>query len=238
LRATTLTELWCGTLDGAVSASGAAPAVFDDVVVQSALTPLSLYHLTRQMQKMGFVQYVRSLANVIGGNSYHPAGQVVFGLRLSDGGKIWKSREFASAASIRGHSSGTATDGDGIGVVVLPVPDVVWAFDIRSGRELWRTAAVHARGPALVVEQTVFVFGSTGVIRVLNLRDGAVRCSYQSSMRFDRAGPAIAGSLLVISSIEGEVVAIPRRFLEHCQANELLGLLGAGPALPTSIGPH
>jgi outer membrane protein assembly factor BamB len=109
----------------------------------------------------------------------------------------------------------------------------VIAFDIDSGRELWRLPAEAARGPALAIDSSVYIFAGSGSIRVVRLADGQVTWRHQSSFQFDRAGPAATGSLLVIGALSGEVLGFPRSILDECRRTELIRVFGKGVRDPS-----
>jgi outer membrane protein assembly factor BamB len=226
LSAQTLATYWCRVLPGVVSASGSAPSVAAGIVIQSAPIPMSVYRVPAQLSAMGADLYVRSAIDVARGQSYRPAGQRLFGLDARSGDIIWQSRDFPATRFIRGHSSGTPVMTSAIGVVLLPIADIVLAFDVTTGRELWRAAGEQSRGPALVIDNTVYVFGGSGVIRTMNLSTGAVTCRHRSRYRFDRAGPAAAGALLTIGTTTGDVVGVPRTWLDECRTDQLREMFG------------
>lgn len=232
-----LATTWCQNLPGVVSASGSAPTVVDGVVLQSALSPISLYRIPAQAAGMGMSFYAQSLTDIVRGRSYRPAGQRLFALDVADGRQLWSSPNFSAKRVIRGHSSGTAVAADGLGAVVLPIPDIVIAFDVRTGHELWRAPGDQSRGPMLVLDSAVYLFGAGGSIRVLRLRDGTPICAFRANARFDRAGPTAAGDLLLIGSIPGVMYGVPRHLLDDCRVNDLQALL-QDPARPSSEFVH
>lgn len=238
LLSTTLQNLWCREIRGAVSASTSAPTIAGGIVLQTGATPMSVYRIPQQLRRLGPRRYAQSALDIARGQSYRPAGQALFALHLSDGTMVWQSPEFPASRFIRGHSSGTVAVSNDVGVVVLPIPNIVLAFDVQTGHELWRAPGEQARGPALIADSSVYVFGANGVIRVLRAYDGAVKCSYKSTMSFDRAGPVAAGQTLIFGTVSGKVLAVPRRVFNVCERRTLQQLFGPEGTAAIESAPH
>lgn len=143
--------------------------------------------------------------------------QLFTGLDIATGRVNWTSPLFRTRATMPGHSSGTAAVQGGIGVIVLPGADTVVAFDTRTGTIRWTSGANQVRGPALILDGQVIVAGHNGVIEVRDLRGGALSCTMRRTVGFDRAGPVLAGGLLIFANLEGVVEAIPAGALLSCE---------------------
>jgi outer membrane protein assembly factor BamB len=226
LDATDLSRQWCSRLPGVAETGVAGPAVFDTVIVQSAAQMLDVYHLGTQAAQVGPVLLGRIAADIIVGRSERPVGQIIFGVRVRDGSILWRGLSHPARRIVLGHNSGTATGSRSIGVVVLPIPDLVVAFNPATGTEIWHAEADGSRGPPLVVDSSVYVFSATGSIRVLRIRDGSTACTYRSKFKFDRAGPSLAGTLLLVGTISGEIFGIPRSLIDNCRLDQLDLLIG------------
>jgi len=115
-----------------------------------------------------------------------------------------------------GHTSGTPTVSEGLGVVLLPIADRVLAFRLQDGRILWLRPAFASRGPVLVDSGRVYAIGRRGELRVWALASGDSLCANTIARHFDRAGPILAGSSLIVGTLEGTVLAVPRAVVDRC----------------------
>jgi outer membrane protein assembly factor BamB len=201
--------------------------------VGTALLPLrdlSFADLTRQT--------LRNAALEIWSNIVLPprtAGQVIFALDLHTGAVTWKSRVFGQAYPADGHTSGTPVFDGETGIVILPVPDSIVAFNRASGTVRWTASAHRARGPSLIVDGHVIVAGRDGVTEVRTVATGAVTCTMKRKVGYDRAGPALAAGTLVFADLNGLIEAIPLQALLACDAAQLVDRT---PAQSTSGAAH
>ena len=148
-------------------------------------------------------------------------GQRVYALRLRDGSTVWTGPTLAKTRPTEGHTSGTPTVSNGIGVVLLPIADKVVAFRPSDGRMLWSRPAFASRGPVLVDSGRVYAIGRRGEVRVWSLASGDSLCATTIARHFDRAGPIVAGPLFIVGTLEGTVIAIPRAAVDRCARLDL-----------------
>ncbi len=70
------------------------------------------------------------------------------------------------------------------------------------------------------MDNAVVFAGRDGVITVRSMLDGTLRCSVHRRIGWDRAGPAIAGDLLIFADLNGEIEAIPTADLLACHVGD------------------
>ena len=205
----TLRQIWCRELPNLRLMGHAAGTVYNGAVLVSGIgTPLSMtlrdFVNTRPRTQ---IRLVKSLLFPTLWEEW--TGQVFASLRLSDGTLLWKTPLFRNPRAIEGHISGTATVSDGIGVIVLPQSDTLLAFNPADGKVRWAAGAHAARGPVLIHAGRVFLAGRDGMVETRMLDDGELRCSVKMPDGFDRAGPVLAGQLLIFASLKGRIDAVP-----------------------------
>ncbi len=214
---------WCHDFPDLRMMGHAAPTVFRDLVTVSGVATVSSPTLW-EFRHMGRGLQWRLLRSALFPGKYEVyAGQVFAALDLHDGSLRWRSPLYSDPRLVAGHTSGTATIHDTLGVIVLPVADTVVTFDPRTGDAYWARFAHQARGPALVLGNQVIVAGRDGIVDISSLADGAPRCSFTRPAGFDRAGPTPVASHLVFARMDGVVEAIPTA--------SVLGCTGAGMTL-------
>ncbi len=218
LLMSTLEQLWCRTVPHLRMMGHAAPAIGEGHVVLSGagstLTPT-----WTEFRALPFkLQWRLIRAALYPAANETPSGQAFVSLALRDGQIEWMSPLFANPRSVEGHIAGTAVLGAGEGVIVLPIADTVVSFDLENGAVRWTGSGHGARGPALVAGDRVVVAGREGVITVRDRATGAITCTIRRPVGFDRAGPTLAGGLLIFADLKGGVEAIPLAEVLSCPA--------------------
>lgn len=194
-----------------------APSVAGELVTFSGLATVATPSLG-EWARLPFALQRKLVTSALFPGEYEVyAGQVFLARDLDSGELRWRSPLFADPRFVLGHTSGTATIVDSIGVIVLPLSDALVAFDPASGTIRWQRGAHDSRGPPLAVDGHAVVAGRDGVIHVHRLADGEETCAIARPTRFDRSGPALAGDLAVFTSRFGGVEAIPVADLLACR---------------------
>ena len=219
LLISSMQTLWCRAMPFHLETGHSSPSIVAGTVISSSrIRPraASLRELSRLPGAVLWRQ-VRSLLEM----NFESAGQRIQAFRLSDGTPLWSSRLFPDLRVVDGHPSGTAAIHDSIGVMVLPTADTIAAFDIRTGRVLWAAGAHESRGPPLIIGGTVLNAGHDGTTELRDVATGKLACTMTRATGYDRAGPTIAGGLVLFSNLKGELEAIPRSALLGCDAAAL-----------------
>jgi outer membrane protein assembly factor BamB len=217
LMISTLDSLWCRAVPHLRMMGHASPAIAEhEVIVSGAATLFAptlreFFHLPFRVQR----KLVRSALFPDGYDEF--AGQLITALDLSTGKTRWRTGLFANPRLVVGHIAGTAAVADSIGAIVLPVSDTLVVFDVSTGRTLWTAPAHNSRGPPLIAGDRVVLAGHDGVIEVRRLRDGIRTCLMQRKVGYDRAGPTLAGNIVIFANLQGEVEAIPIARLLGCR---------------------
>ena len=215
LRISTLETRWCRRFRSLRMLGHAAPTIDGDRVLVTGAA--SLFSLGRGDLRMLSKEEMLRLARTSLFPSRYEAhsGQVFLSLRLADGDVAWRSPHFGNPREAGGHLAGTAVMRDGIGFIVLPISDTLVAFDRGSGAVRWTRDGREARGPVLVVNDRIIRGGRDGRVSVLDPRTGRTLCEERRPNGFDRAGPVLAGGLLLFGTLDGHVEAIPAdRYLQ------------------------
>ncbi len=214
----TLQPLWCQEISDLRKLGHSSPTVAGDRVFLSGVATVRSPSLG-EFRHLGRGLQWRLVKSALFPGKYEVyAGQVFLALDLHDGHQVWRSKLFALSRDIAGHTSGTATVEDSIGVVVLPVADTMVAFSTHSGVTRWTASGHAARGPPLILNHRLVIAGRDGVIEVRDLDDGALRCTIRRPVGWDRAGPIVAGGLVIFANLDGEIEAIPTGDLLGCRA--------------------
>ncbi len=214
VEVSTLKRLWCrrfGTLTGM---GHAGPTMLPGVVIVSGTVGLL------GMSPGEFLQTFLALRWDVIKTAFYPeggvGGQRFVALDLRDGKTRWASRLVAGSIAPVGHTAGTATIRDSIGVIVLPNADSIVAFRTATGATLWQASALASRGPPLVENGEVVLTGRDGEIEIRELLTGRLKCRMRRSVGYDRAGPTLAGNAVILANLAGEVEGMPLDALRSC----------------------
>lgn len=212
----TLNTIWCRTVPGLIKVGHAGPTISNGAIIVSGLTLLRGISFA-EFWRLPFQRQRKAIWTIFGPDAIE-IGQEYLAFDLHSGQRLWTSRLFRSTREVEGHTSGTAVIARGIGVIVLPVADTLVGFTASSGTPLWTAGARGSRGGPLVVGNWVILAGRDGVIDVRDLSTGDLKCSLQRTVGYDRAGPTLAGGLVIFANLKGEVEAIPVTTLIACTA--------------------
>ncbi len=213
----TFEERWCSTFPGLRRMGHGSPAIAGQMVVVSAVTSM-FPPGPAEFVKLPFMVQAALLRAVIFPKYWSASysGQVFMGLDLATGRQQWISRFFGVERTTKGHMAGTATVRNGRAAIVLPLADSIIAFDPNSGAIAWSNPAHSARGAPLLFDDVVLLAGRDGIIQVRRMTDGTVTCSLKRAVGWDRAGPVLAGGLVVFADLTGGIEAIPTGELLGC----------------------
>ena len=100
-----------------------------------------------------------------------------------------------------------------VGVLAAPpqcdrdVPSYVAAFDMRTGRTVWRNRSGPVEASPLVVGRTVIVGSWDGRLRAFDAATGALRWSFDTDGAI-KAGAVLAGGRVIVGSYDGSLYAV------------------------------
>lgn len=225
--APTLRRLWCHQYPGYRMMGHAASAIANGQVVLSAVTTLgNLTWAEFRAAPFGLARRLVQTALFPVVSTEH-GGQRLLALDLATGEERWRTTNFPKVRWVDGHTAGSASLGDTVGLVVLPEADVTVGFDPRNGHVRWTAPAHLARGPALLVGTIAIVTGMDGTLDVRNAVGGGVLCQAKRDVGFDRSGPAVRGRTMYFASRDGTVEAVPLADVMRCA-------LPVGPKKPAT----
>ncbi len=213
-----LRTIWCQRLRGLLEMGHASAAVADGVVIVSGIATAASISLADWLQAplMLELQLLRAMLFPVYWDVNHP-GQQFLGLDLRDGTVLWRSSLYHVNAEFKGHHAGTAAVQDGVGVISLPIAGTLVAFEVMSGRELWRRDGEAQRGPPLLIGNRVIFARGDGLAEILDLTSGKAICDVRRDVGWDRAGPVRAGNQVILADVDGLVEAIPVDDLLACR---------------------
>ena len=223
----TLEPIWCRTVPGFMKIGHAGPTIDNGAVIVSGIALLRGVSLA-EFWRLPFKIQRKAIWTALGPDA-ELIGQNYLSFDLHSGQRRWASRLFPSTRDVEGHISGTAVVAHGRAAIVLPVSDSLIAFNPATGTPVWTAGARGARGAPLVVDDRIILAGHDGVIDVRDLTSGALICALHRTIGYDRAGPTLAGNLVIFANLQGMVEAIPKEDVLHCKES-------SSPA--TAAAPH
>jgi outer membrane protein assembly factor BamB len=137
---------------------------------------------------------------------------LLLALDAATGHVLWQrklGRCIASSPSVAGEALV-------VGVLAAPpqcdrdIPSYIAAFDVRTGRTLWRHGAGPVEASPLVVGGTVIVGSWDGRVRALDAATGALRWSFPTGGPI-KAGASLAGRNAIVGSYDGSLYALDER---------------------------
>lgn len=210
--------LWCTTIPDIEMLGHSAASIFGDTVVISGILPLSeSWWLPLPVKERAKGLFAWLAATYPG----QVRSQRVLALDMRFGTVLWRSRIFPGVRLVVGHFAGTPVANDSLVLVNLPTADELVGFSRKTGTIKWTAEGGGARGPVLIVGDNIYVTTLDGRMLVYRATDGALHCSIPLPRHYDRAGPALARGLLFLASTEGDLVALPKRYLDTCEVDSV-----------------
>jgi len=221
---------WCSALPGVDLLGDAAPTVLSDTIYVSAREPMTAgAWLTGLPSRPVLDSWTALYRRFLGLIPTKGVGQRLYAFNARNGSLLWRSELFPATRYLDGHISGTAVATRDLIVAILPTADQLVALDRRTLSVKWRRSAGGARGPILVEGTHLYLAEANGTIRVLDPVSGVERCSLALGRHIDRAGPTSAGGLLIVATVEGDLIAVPKRYIDDCSQDSVSQTLRALP---------
>ncbi len=205
---------WCANSPDLRIMGHSGPTVSGQRIFVSGHVPL-FWSWREQLSDVSLARTLRLLMGMTTGQATI-GGQSFRALDLRDGHELWRSKTFAARRLSLGHISGTATIAGDVGVIVLPLADTVVAFDVVTGASRWTAPGHGSRGAPLVIGEHLLLTGADGWIEVRKLMTGSLECKTHTKVGYDRAGPTMAGELVVFADIGGNIESFRREDVLRC----------------------
>lgn len=210
-------QLWCTVLPGTMLLGHSAPTVLGDTVIVSGRLNLTARAWLGRFGRGHLATYLEwLLAKILNGATDQWDAQAIWAIDVHSGAVLWSKPGLPVTRPLTGHISGTAAADSQVVALILPLAGRVIAFDRRSAGPLWTAASGGTRGPLTFSDGRIYGATGTGYLQVRRAKSGALLCSVRVPRQFDRPGPTRAGGLWLFSSVDGDIVAVPRRFLDAC----------------------
>ncbi len=148
-------------------------------------------------------------ATVMTGIREKPVANVLLGLDAANGNVIWKKRLGSGPVP---PAMKTATPMIAFGKVFegSPVTGDYYAFNLRNGRELWKThLGAQIRAGAALADGILYVPYKSGDIATIQASDGKLLNNKHIGGAFGPSSPVIVGGTLYDSNIYGWLMAMP-----------------------------
>jgi len=218
---------WCTSYPGLAQFGVSSPTLVGDTILISARVPPTIGNFFRNLGRQPIGQSARWMVGFLRPNGHLSfEAQRVLALRLADGAIVWRSADHFVRRRVQGHISGKPVFDSSVIAVTLPLPNVVAAYERRTLANAWTAEGVEARGPVLFLDGRVYYATGDGELRVHEAQGGALRCAVRVGRGFDRTGPALARGSFFFGTLEGELVSVPRRYLDACHADSVQSIFG------------
>ena len=148
-------------------------------------------------------------ATVETGDPAKPVANVLLALDAETGKIVWQHR-FAKGATPPAMKTATPMIANGTVFEGSPVTGNYYAFDLKSGRKLWRVhLGAQIRAGGAVANGVVYVPYKSGDIAAIRIADGKLLGNKHIGGAFGPSSPVIVGGTLYVTNIFGYVLAIP-----------------------------
>jgi outer membrane protein assembly factor BamB len=202
----TMARIWCVRVPDMSYFGHSSASIVGDTIYVSGGVPAPAGGISRAFGRLVLSEAVT------------PVAQSIAALDMRTGTLLWRTSGFAFRRASDGHISGTATANDRFVVISLPLADRLVAFDRGTSTLRWSIDGGGARGPVLLGGDNLYLVSRDGNLRVHRALDGQLLCSIALPRHYDRGGPTLAGGSVLLASIEGDIVAVPKRQVDACDS--------------------
>ena len=148
-------------------------------------------------------------ATVETGDKEKPVANVLLALDAGTGKIVWQ-KQFEKGPTPAAMKTATPMVADGRVFEGSPVCGEYLAFDLKTGRELWKVhLGAEIRGGGALAEGIVYLAYKAGDIAAIRIADGKLVGNRHLGGAFGPSSPVIVGGTLYISNIYGWVMAVP-----------------------------
>lgn len=148
-------------------------------------------------------------ATVETGDPAKPVANVLLALDAETGEIVWQHR-FAKGLVPPAMKTATPMIANGTVFEGSPVTGNYYAFDLKTGRELWRVhLGAQIRAGGALANGVVYVPYKSGDIAAIRIADGKLLGNKHIGGAFGPSSPVIVGGTLYVTNIFGYVLAIP-----------------------------
>ncbi len=154
-------------------------------------------------------------ATVQTGDKAKPVANVLLAMDAASGKIVWQ-KQFGKGLVPPAMKTATPMIADGKVLEGSPVTGNYYAFDLNTGRELWKVnLGAQIRSGAAVADGVAYVPYKSGDIAAIRIADGTILGKKHLGGAFGPSSPVIVGGTLYVSNIYGWVIAIPLTDIVH-----------------------
>ncbi|MDA8327654.1 MAG: PQQ-binding-like beta-propeller repeat protein [Betaproteobacteria bacterium] len=154
-------------------------------------------------------------ATVETGDKEKPVANVLLAMDASSGKIVWQKQLESGPVPPAMKTATPMIAGDKV-LEGSPVTGNYYAFDLKTGRELWKVRlGAQIRAGAAVADGVAYVPYKSGDIAAIRVADGTLLGQKHLGGAFGPSSPVIVGGTLYVSNIYGWVIAIPLSDIAH-----------------------
>jgi outer membrane protein assembly factor BamB len=162
-------------------------------------------------------------ATVETGDTHNPVANVLLALNADNGKTVWQ-RRFAKGPVPPAMKTATPVIAEGKVFEGSPVTGDYYAFDLKSGRELWKVhLGAQIRAGAALAGGVLYVPYKSGDIAAIRASDGTLLSDKHIGGAFGPSSPVVVGGTLYVSNIYGWLMAMPLSQLDGTSMASLRG---------------
>ena len=154
-------------------------------------------------------------ATVETGDKEKPVANVLLAMDAGTGKIVWQ-KKFEKGPIPAAMKTATPMIAEDKVLEGSPVSGNYYAFDLKTGRELWKVQlGSQIRSGAAVAGGVAYVPYKSGDIEAIRINDGTVLGKKHLGGAFGPSSPVIVGGTLYVSNIYGWVIAMPLSDIAH-----------------------
>ena len=154
-------------------------------------------------------------ATVETGDKEKPVANVLLAMDASSGKIVWQKQLESGPVPPAMKTATPMIAGDKV-LEGSPVTGNYYAFDLKTGRELWKVRlGAQIRAGAAVADGVAYVPYKSGDIAAIRVADGTLLGQKHLGGAFGPSSPVIVGGTLYVSNIYGWGIAIPLSDIAH-----------------------
>jgi outer membrane protein assembly factor BamB len=211
-----LTLLWSTAVPPLKTLGDVTVALSDSAVLSTGTRNIDFWNALKRLGARDGWAFLRTAFRTKKLDTYRSwfAEQSVIALDRRTGHVLWR-QSLGVGLQVPRNTSGTPVVIGHVVVVSSPVSRSIWAFDLGTGRRLWRRRleAQH-KGASTIFNDGVLLGDKSGLMSLLDTSDGHVIGRCRAGDAFSVLSPVVIGQTTIVATHDGWVHAIPTRRLQ------------------------
>ncbi|MFG6119346.1 outer membrane protein assembly factor BamB family protein [Thalassobacillus sp. B23F22_16] len=186
------------------------PAIEDDIVVTTSLEEQKQLSLKEVYEQYGLLEAYKEMGKSLTGDRKEHPEHVIYALDTETGEVLWKET-LGFGEMVKNNKSGAPMIYEGTVYVGSPITKKFYAYDLKTGEQLWDFQNTTMKAPPVADEGVVYFTNAKGFVHALDAETGEEIGRKKLGGTLAPSGPIIMNDTLIVGSQDSNVYALPTK---------------------------